>query len=347
MAAQTEIKDKIANSEVLLSVIALHGSIFLILLGLYCLLRNRYRMVFQPRNCVPRITCALAKQEFGAFSWIPGVVRDHGEDIFEQCGFTSRTFIRMLKVGRKISVMGCFVAIWLVPVYYSAPSTEVNGGGNIIQRSNFNVTDPLDKMSLGHTYRNDPRCTGAVIGSYIISVYAMYLIYHEFVWFVRHRHMYMKRSSPENYTVFFSDIPRQLRSQTALGNFFEKLFPNQVLEVHLVRHIEELESICSHHERLVAKVKHYSTISETSAANVLVADSFAGESGTFSAKDHLTHSVEKLEMVKTEMVECYTRQQQQWEEHERRVAEGEPFALENPPSSIRSASFVTFTSLQA
>eukprot|EP00961_Rhodomonas_salina_P104211 1402786-Rhodomonas_salina.4 len=63
------------SSTALTSVTILYGSITLILMLIYGLVKNRYKRLFNVRNSVPRLQCELAKQEYGLFGWIPGVLR--------------------------------------------------------------------------------------------------------------------------------------------------------------------------------------------------------------------------------------------------------------------------------
>lgn len=309
---------------------------------IYGLVKNRYKRLFNVRNSVPRLQCELAKQEYGLFGWIPGVLRVKDEDLFEQCGFTAVAFIRMLKVGTKLSAMGCFNAIWLVPAFYSSPITEEDENGNIIPRSNFNITDPLDKMSLGHTYKDDPRCYGAVIACYMMSIFAMYLIWKEITWFVKERHIYMKRMAPENYTVYFSKIPKHLRSNKALGDFFRVLFPDSVLEINFVKCIDELDDLCARQKSLENSVKHYKAYAEIKGKEPMHLS--WREKGEVPA---IPHYSQQLREVNEEIKKKTAKLEEEWAEHERSVERGDPDSVQTPPETLLDAAFVSFKNLRS
>eukprot|EP00961_Rhodomonas_salina_P156553 2108043-Rhodomonas_salina.1 len=102
------------------------------------------------RNSVPDLNCDLAERSYAPFAWIPGVIKVSDEELMEQCGFDAISYIRLLQLGAKLALMGCFIAIWLIPTYATAPTRE----------SNALVTDKLDELAVGHTYSNDPRLFG-------------------------------------------------------------------------------------------------------------------------------------------------------------------------------------------
>jgi len=115
------------DSEIIRGTLRLYGSIFLGCLFIYeLLLRKRYPRLFNIRSWVPEHKCRLAMQEYDRpFSWMWRVFRVTDEELLDNCNLDTVCFLRALKFGRKLSLLGCFNAIWLIPLYRTAePSPE-------------------------------------------------------------------------------------------------------------------------------------------------------------------------------------------------------------------------------
>jgi calcium permeable stress-gated cation channel len=252
--------------------------------------------------------------------------------MFEQCGLDAIAFLRIVYVGFKISLMGCFNAIYLIPVYFYAQTTD----------SNRAVTDNLDKMSIANMNRGDPGMYGTVVASYIFYGYAMYLLSHEFHWYISKRHQYMSRLSPENYTVFVGGIPFRLRSQKALHNFFEDLF-HDVLDVNIALRVEELDVLVQKREDLVSKLEH--------AANVFCS---TGKRPLHSNLPLCGEKVDTINTLREKIIQANQRVSVALQGLEERYAKHEE-ALANPPvppsarrsakSLVRTGAFVSFRSI--
>lgn len=69
----------------------------------------------------------------------------------------------------------------------------------------------------------------------MLNFFAMYLLYHEFHWYVSQRHIYMSKKQPQSYTVHIGGVPKHLRSAKALGDFLRILFNDDVFEINFAR----------------------------------------------------------------------------------------------------------------
>jgi len=110
------------DSEIIRETLRLYGSIFLACLVVYeLLLRKRYPRLFNIRSWVDEHKCALAQQEYPKpFSWMWQVFQVSDEVLMDNIGLDTLCFLRALKFGRKLTVLGCFNALWLIPVYLTA-----------------------------------------------------------------------------------------------------------------------------------------------------------------------------------------------------------------------------------
>jgi len=321
-----------SSSEALQVVVIFYGGFSLAQLIIFCLVRNRFQKLYNCRKSVEDLNCELCKREWGMFDWMPGVLSVTEDELFEQCGFDTVSFCRILKLGMKLSMIGCFNAIWLIPTYSSSPK----------EASNVNVTDALDELTLGNVPTGDSRLFGSLIAAYIMTFAAIYLLYNEFFWYIAERHRFMSRESPQNYAVYVSGVPPELRSKRALGDFFRFLFKDSILEIELVKKISEMNDLKDEREELERHLAH--------------------EVGDFEddgdRPTRLTSSgfVDAIESYQMELKECKTtintkidQLEEEWEEHEQRVLKakqaGEPVG--EPPENIDDAAFVSFKTLQS
>jgi hypothetical protein len=114
-------KHKSNDTQVIQETLQYFGGIYLVLTILFCWLRVKYPRLFNIRSWVPGLECEIAKQsQYGYINWVWRVFDIDEEDILEQCGMDALCFIRILRIGRKLSLMGCFNALWLIPVYVTA-----------------------------------------------------------------------------------------------------------------------------------------------------------------------------------------------------------------------------------
>eukprot|EP00961_Rhodomonas_salina_P042691 574107-Rhodomonas_salina.1 len=200
---------KPSSSAALRSVVVFWGTVALVQFAVFCLFRKypRFKKIYNVRDCVEKLKCELAAKEMGSkwnpVSWIPVVLKATEDEIFAQVGLDGLCYLRTIKVGIKLSLLGCFIGIFSIPTYYTSPkhddkelqnatAFDVNQNhfiseGTLFQevpRSNFNVTDTLDRMSMGNTYMGDPRMATSVLSAYLISIYAMWLLRKEFNWYI-------------------------------------------------------------------------------------------------------------------------------------------------------------------
>lgn len=114
------------DSELIRETLRLFGSMFLCTLLVYELfLRKRYQRLYNIRSWVEDHKCKLAMKEYSVpFSWMWQVFQISDEDLMKHCGLDALCFLRALRFGRKLTIMGCFNAIWLIPMYYTAGDSE-------------------------------------------------------------------------------------------------------------------------------------------------------------------------------------------------------------------------------
>lgn len=144
----------------------LYGPILAGVLILFCYLRRRFPRPYNLRNWVEDIKTPIAANQYGFISWMWGLNVITEDEILSECGLDALCFLRLLIMGYKIAVLSCFNAIWLLPLYATAPTDAVTEL----------IMDPVVKLTIANVPDGSIRCIGTVIAAYILFGYICYLI---------------------------------------------------------------------------------------------------------------------------------------------------------------------------
>ncbi|KAF4711105.1 hypothetical protein FOZ62_024843 [Perkinsus olseni] len=233
--------EEVGGEAVLLSF-AIYIGIFTALVILYTILRPRLPRLYQPRKYIEELQCTLSSRVYATFgSWIPGAIKITDEELFADAGLDAVAFIRLLRLGTKVALVGCFNAIYLLPIY------KYQGEG---------ADDALDQHSLGHLPNGSKAMWATLVASYVIFSWTLFLVYREFSWYLRKRHEFMARDTVANYTVFVRCIPENLRSNLRLREYFEDITPGQVAHVRVALDVDELEKEVDERDSLIPNLEH-------------------------------------------------------------------------------------------
>jgi hypothetical protein len=189
------------DSVIIKSTLRTYGSLYFVLVALFCFLRVRYPRAFNVRSWAPDVTSELAqKDHFGAINWFWKVWFISDDDFREKCGMDALCFVRIYRFGLKVALVGMFNSLWLLPVYGTSPKTS----------DNEHITDHLAILTVGHIPPGDPRFLATVLAAYIHFGFIMYTLLQKFTWFTEHRHKYISAKQLSNYTVYVNHIPLEL-----------------------------------------------------------------------------------------------------------------------------------------
>lgn len=154
------------------------GSIFLVLFCLFLCLRRKYPRYFNVRSWSPKIRCELASDQHGFIKWMWELYFTKDEIILEQCGMDALCFLRSLWFGVKLSLMGIVNAMYLMPIYATSNGAE-------------DAPSRLAAVSTSYVPPESNRFYATVVASYILFLYAMFLILKEFKWYTKYRHKFL------------------------------------------------------------------------------------------------------------------------------------------------------------
>jgi len=238
------------DSTVLRQTVQVYGTLYLVMTVLFCVFRKLYPKWYNIRSWVTDLKCDIAQtclEEFGWISWFWKVFEIDEDDILAQCGMDALCLIRVLRIGRKLAIVGCVHALWLIPVYATAetsPETEY-------------LTDRLVLISTANLPSESPRFLATVICAYIIFGYAMWLIREELQWYTAKRHMFLSQRRPRNYAVYVAGIPEEYRSDQKLQEFFQQSgATSSILQANVALSCPVLENLVNQRNGVEAQLKH-------------------------------------------------------------------------------------------
>lgn len=144
------------NSEIIRQTLRLYGCFYLAILLVFCYVRRKFPTLFNIRSWVDYggLRCELAEtQTYGFISWIWKVFQVDDDQLLKNCGMDGLCFLRCLRLGTKLSLVGCINAIWLIPTFYTA-----EGLANVEK-------DKFVLMSVANLNPSSPRFAAVVVSA--------------------------------------------------------------------------------------------------------------------------------------------------------------------------------------
>lgn len=186
-----------------------YGSIFVVFTLLFCYLRTRYPRVYNVRNWVATLKIPLAADQFGFASWLYRVWLVSDYEMLDECGMDALCYTRVLEFGLKLSLVGMFVGVWLMPVYATASSDITN--------------DLVVALSTSNVPSGSKRLVATVVAAYVVFGYCMYNMLQEFEWFYLYRYEFLKKATmPRNFSVYVRNIPDEYLPPGKFRRYFAK-----------------------------------------------------------------------------------------------------------------------------
>jgi hypothetical protein len=172
------------DSVVLKNTLRIYGTLFVVILFIFCFLRRRYPEVYNLRAWVEEIKTPLAENQHGTFSWMWRLFFVSDSEILDECGLDALCYTRVLEFGLKLSLFGVFNALWLIPVYKTAKGSD---------ETDY-ITDSIQSLSIANVPSASNRLFGTVLAAYLIFGYTMYNILKEFEWFILQRRTFLSNA---------------------------------------------------------------------------------------------------------------------------------------------------------
>jgi hypothetical protein len=242
-----EYYDGESDSKVLRETFLLYGPLFVVIWLLFCFVRRRFPRAYSVRRWQQTLKCSLASDPHGFFSWPWHLYKVTDDEILKQCGMDALCLLRVLRFGFRISVMGIVLSIFLLPIYKTAPTAE----------DTASISDRAVKLTIANVPSGDNRLYATVVAAYLLFGFVVYLLLLDFQWYTANRLQFLSQRLPRNYTIYVSGISPRYRSDTALLQFFGRIFSDEkVFEAHVALEIPRLERKVANREAVVAKLEH-------------------------------------------------------------------------------------------
>ena len=216
--------------EILRSTLSFYGTIFAVSFVSFLIGRKTLPKVYFVLADSKEESTDISQGTFGTIDWMWKIfTRVSDEDIYEQCGFDSICFIRMLVFGMKVSMVAVLNGIYLFPVY-------AKSGGPYAE---------LEAVTLGNVPEGSPRLTAATIACYFVYGFALILLYREVAWYGTYRHKYISKPRVENYSIYLKHIPGDMRTNKDLEAFFRNMLgrKDEVINAQVVLQTQKLDKL--------------------------------------------------------------------------------------------------------
>eukprot|EP00980_Cylindrotheca_fusiformis_P002692 scaffold627_cov125-Cylindrotheca_fusiformis.AAC.9 len=252
LAPSTAAEDGADDDSKLKNTLRVYGSLFVVVLLLFCWLRKKYPHIYNVRSWVEELKTPLADQQYGYINWVWKVFGIDDADLMDQCGMDAICNVRILEFGFKLAAVGVVNSIWLMLVYRTAEeSTETD-----------HIFSAVVSLSTANVPSGSNRLIGTVIAAYINYGFTMYTILKEFEWFIKFRHMFLSKRLARNYSVYVQNIPLEYQNNQKLKDFFMKASDGAVIDAHIAVECPTLQKQVQERDSVISQLEHAINIRE-------------------------------------------------------------------------------------
>ncbi len=176
--------------------------------------------------------------------WVKPVFNISWRKVRELGGLDAYFYLRYIRMCYKItSVSALWGMIILFPTYASGENGAV--GWYFFSMSNVSQGSPIIWVS--------------IVFMYLFSAYVLFVIKQEYKHFVELRLDFLSKgdsTDPQtHYSVMVENIPKELRSDSALYSYFDKLYPGRVHSANVILKVPELEELSQRKLRLTRRLE--------------------------------------------------------------------------------------------
>ena len=265
-AKEHNVKD--ASVPGLISTLILNGSIAVVCLTLFSILRRRFRFTYDPRRMavagtgeggdeegsVPGLDHVVKGEEGHdrpvppslpetLFGWVPAVLNTPEETVLATVGLDAVMHLRFLRMGALFFGAASVLAVCvLIPVNATGKS-GLKG---------------LDKLTLGNVDDSTPdnyRLFAPALVVWIMTVLLFRYVYAAYREYYVQRANVLASHTPEAYSLAVNDIPEQSRSNEELAAFFSKRYGEAVYTANIAVSVPELDDAVADREGVVRKLE--------------------------------------------------------------------------------------------
>lgn len=182
-----------------------------------------------------------------AGSWYKAAWNVSQEETLRCVGLDSYMFLRFLRLGARICTMGCVLALVLIPTYATG---EERG------RS----TQQFNQLTLARVSADSKRLWASLIAWWIFVGFVLYELWNEWVLYAHNRYEFLARGDVDmpkgyRYAVRVEQIPPAYRTDQALLDYFERLFPGSVEQATVFWKTDKLQALIDERQVTIEKLE--------------------------------------------------------------------------------------------
>jgi hypothetical protein len=199
-----------------------------------------------------------------SFNWVPSVVSVSWDQVRQIAGLDGYFFLRYIRMNLRICAVTSFWAFAiLVPVYATGDYQNEEEGWYLFSAANVQ--------------NGSWRLWVPSVFAYALSGFIFFVMKQEYRHFLDLRMDFLARGNdrlnPQHqYSLKVENIPYELRSEKALFDYFDKLFPGKVHSASVVLNLPDLEAVKTRClrvcRRLEKSIAYYHAIGVRASHNV-------------------------------------------------------------------------------
>lgn len=181
-----------------------------------------------------------------SFNWVRNVMEVPWDSVRKYSGLDSYFFLRYIRMNLRIcSVTLIWAFIILIPTYIGGYSNDQKGWYHL---SVANLTDKSWRLWI------------PVMFAYFFSGFVLFVMKQEYRHFLELRMDFLARGTSfinpqHHYSLMIENIPHELRSEKALSDYFESLFPGKVHSTSMLLNLPDLEAIATRCMRVCRRLE--------------------------------------------------------------------------------------------
>ena len=180
-------------------------------------------------------------------SWWRAALDIDQEELLRCVGLDSYMFLRFLRLGARLCGLGTCLAVILIPVYATGDNTG-------------NATLQFNQLTLARVETGSHRLWAAVAAWFIFVGFTLHSFWTEWKLYSKNRYAFLARGDidmePEyRYAVRVEQIPSKYRTDQALYDYFDRLFPNQVQQATVFVETPELNKLMQERQEHIEQLE--------------------------------------------------------------------------------------------
>lgn len=176
------------------------------------------------------------------FGWAKAAWKVPDDVCLRQVGLDSYMFLRFLRLAARMTLLGTFLSIFLIPLYATG---EARGPS----------TEAFNQLTLNRVADGSSRLWVTVVCWWIFLAFILMDLWREWKAYSKHRYDFLANGDMDTpkdfrYAVRVENIPHDKQSNQALRSYFEQLFPNnQVRQVAVCLYANKIDDLIAEREK--------------------------------------------------------------------------------------------------